>query len=182
MKSTAILCFFVIVSLQGFSQFCYDSLCIKKQFPASGPSIKFISYANDFFKFSKKNHLSSIDTICKGSITAKNMVEKLDKGFGVKYFSKGAMVYSINSNCMLGEENVNFGLLEICYSSIKDAKAAYGIFSKKKYFRHYDKILRIYRPLLNSSRLLIFHTATPEDDSLRSFFASIGINDFILEK
>lgn len=182
MKATTILCFLVIASLQGLSQFCYDSSHLKNQFPTSGPSKKFISYANAFFEFATENHLTSIDTTCKGSGTVKTMIEKLDKGFDVKYFSKGKKVYSINSYSMLVEANVNFGLLEICYASTKDAKAACRIFSTKKYFRHYDKILRIYRPILNSNRLLIFHTATPEDDCLRSFFASIGIENFILEK
>ncbi|HEX6426101.1 MAG TPA: hypothetical protein VF008_00395 [Niastella sp.] len=181
MKVVTVLFILIHMFLWGESQFSYDSLNEKKQTVNIAPSQKFWYYSNAFLAFVKDRQLTFIDSACKGTERVKAMISKLDKGFSVNYLSNSKKVFLIDSYCRQGEENVNFGLIEIIYNNAEDAKKAFKIFSQKKYFRHYDKILRIYRPVLNQKRLLIFHTATPEDELLRQFFHSVGINDFVLE-
>jgi hypothetical protein len=182
MKAILLSIIILLFFLNGNAQFCIDSLLINNKSKISKPSKKFIEYSEEFIQFSKLNKFTKIDTSCKGVERVRAMIEKLDKGFEVKYFSNGINSYLIDSYCKLNDENINFGILEILYDSNLDAKKAYKIFFKKSYFRQYDKILRIYHPILNKKKLLILHTATPESESLKHFFDAKGITNFILEK
>jgi hypothetical protein len=181
MKIVATLTLFLLISLQVVSQFCYDTLKGNNKKTDIFPSDKFIYYSTAFLKFAKEKSFTELDTSCKGPSRAKAMLDKLDKGFECLRFSSGKKIFSIDSYCKQKEKNINFGLIEIVYGSSEESKKAFKIFSSRNHFKHYDKILRIYHPVLYRKRLIIFHTATPEDEVLKQFFYSLDIKNFILE-
>ena len=180
-KIYLILILLALFSSQLFSQFCIDTLQTESTVNHIQSSIKFNNYLDVFSNFIKKDTLINIDLSCKGIERVRSIIEKLDKGLECSNFSSNIKVFSIDSYSTQGEEDKNFGLLEIVYNSTAESKKACKKFSSKKYFKHYDKILRIYKPILFENRLIIFHTATPESEFLKQFFDSIGIKNFILE-
>lgn len=181
-KVYLILFIITLFTSQLFSQFCIDTLKNEFKLNHIQPSIKFKNYSDAFFSFIKKeNTFINIDSSCKGTEKVRLIIEKLDKGLECSNFSSNIKVFSIDNYSTHGDMDINFGILEIVYRSTAESKKACNKFASKKYFKHYDKILRIYKPILYKNRLIIFHTATPESEFLKKFFYSIGIKDFILE-
>lgn len=165
-----------------YSQFCVDTIQGTKYKNTINTSSQFANYSNQFLVFAKTEGIENIDLKCKSAFHSKAIVEYLETGLKSSIYSKNELTFSIDSYFLLDSGTVNFGLLEIVFKKEAEAIRGYEIFKSRRSFYHSDKILRIFHPMLNQNRLLIFHTATPESNFLRKYFNSLGINDFIFEE
>jgi hypothetical protein len=132
MKIVTVLNIFLLGFLHASSQFCYDTFQRKNQNVHIVPSVEFTNYSAAFLKLAKEKQLTEIDTSCKGGDRPKSIIEELDKGFECLFFSNNQKVFSIDSYCKQNDLNINFGLLEIVYSSSNECKKAiYNVFHQR---------------------------------------------------
>jgi hypothetical protein len=68
-------------------------------------------------------------------------------------------------------------LVEIWYSSINEAKQAFNNFKKPFIFGKAE--MRIYRPVRDKNKLMVYFTASLDNEEFAKFYETIGIKDFL---
>jgi hypothetical protein len=164
--------------IRGNSQMCYDSLTLKPDLAPLTSSQKFTTDVSAFFSFAKEKKFTKIDSACKGTEFVKRTLKNLAAACKNPLLLKGTKVYALDSYCMNNGLMANFGLIEICYSSIKEAKVAFNNF-KHKPFVFGKAEMRIYRPLRYKNKLMMYFTASLDNQEFAKFYRTIGVKDFL---
>jgi hypothetical protein len=159
---------------------CYDSLTLKPDRAPSNPSQKFTSDARAFFVFAKQKGFTKIDSACKGTAFVKKTLDNLAVACKNPFLLRGAKIYALDSYCVNNGLWANFGLIEICYSSINEAKQAFNNFKHKPFV--FGKVeMRIYRPVRYKNKLMMYFTASLDNEEFAKFYGTIGVKDFLIE-